>query len=76
MTDQEPKSSKAQERAARGEDPTTSVSKDRMEIWRPGYSGEIADTAGEETRERSQTTGAKPAVRPRIKPVSKDPGGN
>jgi hypothetical protein len=76
MTEREKKSSKVQERASRGEDPATSVSKDRMEIWHPGYVGEISDSASDETLERSQTTGGKPAVRPRIKPASKDPGGN
>ena len=75
MTEKEPKSSTVQERAARGEDPRTSVSKDRMEIWRPGYAGEIADITGDETLERSQTTQRKPAVRAPIKPAPKEYGG-
>ena len=75
MSKQEPKSSKVQERASRGEAPATSVSKDRMEIARPGYVGEIAEITGEETLERSETTQRKPAVRAPIKPAPKEYGG-
>ena len=75
MTKQEPKSSKAQERAGRGEDPATPVSKDRMEISRPGYVGEITEITVDDSLERSQTTGRKPAVRAPIKPAPKEYGG-
>ena len=75
MIEKEPKSSKAQERAGRGEDPAAPMSKDRVEIWRPGYVGEISDITGDETLERSQPTPRKPAVRAPMKPAPKEYGG-
>ena len=64
------------DRAGRGEDPPSLRSKSRIEIWRPGYVGEIAEIAGDETLERSQTTERKPAVRAPIKPAPTNYGGN
>jgi hypothetical protein len=74
MSEQEQKSTDG--RAARGEDPPTSRRKERIEIWRPGYIGEIAEISGDETLERSQTTEGKRAVRAPIKPMPKDQGGD
>lgn len=76
MSEQADNSSTIHERAARGEDPSLSNRKDRMEMWRPGYITETPKIAGKETLEESEDTKGLRAVRALLKPTAKYEGGN